>query len=242
MRPYEGMTAVGYCRVSTDDKGQTNETQIRAIEDWAERTGANVVDIYCDEMTGTTLSRPAFMRAVGHILCDGIQILVAYDQSRLTRNEDLPKIREMIGKGCTIRYVTSDHDPESLGGRVTDAVKQIFDHEENIIRSHKTRVGMATRRDHMGVHVGRPASLVFHEELENARKGLMAKQDDRHRTTSRVLSLSAVMSMADDGRPLNYVATKVLECNPMSLRRALKRVGKLNEYNERCRQARRFSE
>ena len=222
-RIYEGMTAVGYCRVSTDDKGQTNVTQENAIREWSRRTGANVIAIYKDEMTGKTLSRPGLMQAIGRILCDSVQIFVAYDQSRFTRNEDLPKIKEMIGAGCTIRYVTSDVDPDSLGGRVTDAVKQIFDREENIVRSAKTKVGMETRRDVMGIHVGRPAKIVFLEELEICKKGLNSSVDDTHKTQSMVYPIKVVLDMADNGLTLNYVATKVLGVTTMSLRRALSR-------------------
>lgn len=236
--PYEGMTAVGYCRVSTDDKGQTNETQANAIKEWASKTGADLVQIYYDEMTGTTLSRPGLMGAVGRILCDNIRILVAFDQSRLTRNEDLRRIKEMIGSGCSIRYVTSDIDPESIGGRVTDAIKQIFDKEENRIRADKTTLGMATRRDVMGIHVGRPAKLVFLEELDSCKKGLSVQPNDTHVTSTMIQPLSAVMRMADEGKSLNYVATKVLGVKTMTLRRALIRVGMLEEFNERSRKAR----
>lgn len=239
-KPYEGITAVGYCRVSTDDKGQTNETQRIAIKQWAERTGANLVEIYSDEMTGTTLNRPGFMQAVGRIRCDGISILVAYDSSRLTRNEELPKIREMIGDRCTIRYTTSDIDPNTLGGKVTDAVKQIFDKEENLVRSAKTKAGMRTHRDEENIHVGRPAKLVFTEELETCRKGFKSTADDTHRTHSLVYPLDVVMEFADRGVSVNYLATKVLGISTMSLRRALGRVGKLEEYRTRYETYRRF--
>lgn len=245
IRPYDGMTAVGYCRVSTDDKGQTNATQETAIREWAQRTGANIIAIYSDEMTGTTLSRPGLMQAIGRILCDNVQIFVAYDQSRFTRNEDLPKIKEMIGHGCSLRYVTSDVDPESLGGRVTDAVKQIFDREENIVRSNKTRLGMATRRDQMGIHIGRPSKIVFSEELESCRKGLNSTQDERHKTQSAVYPIESILTMADQGLSLNYVATKILSVNIMSLRRAMSRssltkilgYNALERYQERYRKA-----
>lgn len=242
---YESMTAVGYCRVSTDDKGQTNETQRRAIMEWSRRTGAEIIEIYEDEMTGTTLSRPGLMQAIGRILCDGVKLFVAYDQSRFTRNEDLPKIKEMIGHNCSIRYVTSDIDPESLGGRVTDAVRQIFDKEENLIRSAKTRGGMATRRDVMNVHVGRPAKVVFLEELEICKKGLSTSVDDRHKTQTLVYPISVILEMADKGRSLNYTATKILNVTAMSLRRALSRpalvdhlgFNPLMEYKKRYKNA-----
>lgn len=238
-KPYEGLTAIGYCRVSTDDKGQTNETQARAIREWATRTGATLVEIYYDEMTGITLARPGLMQAVGRIRCDGVSILVAYDSSRLTRNEELPKIREMIGDRCTIRYTSSDIDTESLGGKITDAVRQIFDKEENVIRSAKTSLGMATRRDQMGVHVGRPAKLVFAEELETCKIGLRSHQDDTHKTQSLVYPIETILSFADRKISINHLATKILEITPMALRRALIRVGKLEEYKMRLAQSKR---
>lgn len=246
-RIYEGMTAVGYCRVSTDDKGQTNVIQESAIQDWARRTGANVIAIYKDEMTGTTLSRPGLMQAIGRILCDSVQIFVAYDQSRFTRNEDLPRIKEMIGKGCSIRYVTSDLDPESFAGHITDTIRQVFDKEENIRRSAKTKLALEKRRDVMGIHVGRPAKVVFLEELEICKKGLNTSVDDTHKTQTLVYPIKVILDMADNGLTLNYVATKVLGVTTMSLRRALSRkplvehlgYNPLEEFKRRSENARR---
>lgn len=238
-KPYDGLQAIGYCRVSTDDKGQTNETQEREIRAWADRTGAEIVQIYYDERTGKTLNRPGLMQAIGHIRCDNIPILVAYDPSRLTRNEELPKIRAMIGDKCTIQFTTSDLDPTSLGGRITESIRQIFDKEENVIRSAKTSLGMVTRRDQMGIHVGRPAKIVFVEELESCKRGLRSSVDDTHKTQSLVYPIDTILGYADRGVSMNYLATKILEVTPMSLRRALERFGKLEEYMTRYALSRR---
>ena len=37
---YDGMSAILYARVSTDDKGQTTETQVRAGKEWCARSCA----------------------------------------------------------------------------------------------------------------------------------------------------------------------------------------------------------
>ncbi len=91
----EGYNAVLYARVSTDDKEQTCETQIRNMKAWCKQKGVNIVGIYQDEQTGKTLMRENFLAMMGRILVGGdIQILLVNEQSRLTRDMKLEEIKE----------------------------------------------------------------------------------------------------------------------------------------------------
>src|SRR5947208_14477785 len=51
-----------YARVSTEDRGQDPETQLRPLREYAERRGFVVVGEFVDHASGTTESRPRYQR------------------------------------------------------------------------------------------------------------------------------------------------------------------------------------
>ena len=51
-----------YARVSTEDRGQDPETQLRPLREYAERRGFDVVGEYVDHASGTTEQRPRYQR------------------------------------------------------------------------------------------------------------------------------------------------------------------------------------
>lgn len=138
----EGMHAIGYCRVSTDpeDKGQTVETQKRQINEWAERYGVEIDDIYADEgISGGTWPRPMLSMAIMSLVNSPASFLVCYDQSRLTRDAPahLSQIKKAL-QGKVIRYVTDgDTDPDNLGIRIVSAIKAETDKEERRVLHDK---------------------------------------------------------------------------------------------------------
>jgi len=56
------MTAALYARVSTKDKGQTNENQLRELRAFAERLGYPLYQEYCDQESGGSSERPQFQQ------------------------------------------------------------------------------------------------------------------------------------------------------------------------------------
>jgi DNA invertase Pin-like site-specific DNA recombinase len=56
------MTAALYARVSTKDKGQTNENQLRELRAFAERLGYTLYQKYCDQESGGSSERPQFQQ------------------------------------------------------------------------------------------------------------------------------------------------------------------------------------
>ena len=51
-----------YARVSTKDKGQANENQLRELRAFAERLGYSVYKEYCDQESGGNAERPEFQQ------------------------------------------------------------------------------------------------------------------------------------------------------------------------------------
>ena len=56
------MTAALYARVSTKDKGQTNNNQLRELRAFAERLGYAIYQEYCDQESGGSAERPQFQQ------------------------------------------------------------------------------------------------------------------------------------------------------------------------------------
>lgn len=212
-RPYEGMRAVLYARVSTNDKGQTNETQIRAMREWCETNGVKIVDIYRDEESGTTLLRDEFSKMIVHILTPPYQVdmLLAYDQSRLTRDKKLEDIMRMVEpSGCLVRFVRMDLDPTTFEGDLVNALLERVDKRENDVRRDKTRQGMMTRKSN-GKHVGRPARFMFSEDIESAPKGRFQAPDPERGVRGTITATEQyIYSFAREGKSLYYVAHTVL--------------------------------
>src|SRR5215218_4348930 len=51
-----------YARVSTEDRGQDPETQLRPLREYADRRGFRVVGEFVDKASGTTEARPSYQR------------------------------------------------------------------------------------------------------------------------------------------------------------------------------------
>lgn len=224
--PLAGLHAVGYCRVSTDDKGQTTGQQERAIKEWASARGVIVDSIFTDEKSGSCWPRPGLSAALVTLATGSASMLVCYDQSRLTRDAPthLPLIQTVLGSKI-IRYVSAgDSDPESLGGRITAAIKYETDREERKILSERTKMGMAYRRDVLHQHMGRPIRLYITDSpLNDSPAGRIAP-------TTIILTPNQVRYYATQGWTPSYVSNRLLKISPATFLTALRAAGLSEEY------------
>lgn len=226
-KPLEGLHAIAYARVSTDDKGQDTDVQINAIRQWATINGVVIDKEIAEDVSGAQWPRTGLSDALISLITSGASILVCYDQSRLTRDADkhLPLINEMIaGKGKTIRYVVNGtDDPNSLGLRMLSAVKGVTDSEEREVLKRKTSDAMIYRRDVKHEHQGKPARLVITDDLdaEHFNTGYINLDDDNKKILTRVLKPSDVLAYARAGFTLNKVATRFLMVDASILHRAI---------------------
>ena len=218
MNDLHGLKVVQYARVSTDDHDQRIETQKIAMDKWCEQRGVEVVAYYHEEMTGTTLNRPELKKAISEFMFGGADILLAYDQSRLTRGNDLVEIEKRIAPGRIFTVVMGDLSSDTLAGKITGAITGIFDEEENRIRRSKTKMGIQTRKDVDHKHCGRPAKFMFAEDLEEAYKGRcmpdhQSADGTRMIASTKIITESQFYSYARDGYSLSWVAKNILGCS-----------------------------
>ncbi len=216
-KPEEGRRSVIYARVSTDDKGQTTDAQIRICKQFCASKGHEVVGTYADEESGSTLDRPGFASMISRIsLKRDVDYLVVYDQSRLTRGEDFDLIRNTLKPyRCYIRFASMDIDLDSMAGRVTTGVGTPINSFENTIRNEKTHLSM-NNKTLQGLHMGRPARFMFNEDVPYAPKG-------RYVQGKTILaSEDYIFSFARRGYEIPYVAKKILLIGINTLKREMK--------------------
>lgn len=230
-----GLTAIGYCRISTDDKGQTVDTQKSLIKDWANRNGVVLREIYADEgISGTVYPRPQLSQALIDVVSNSTPIFICLNQSRLTRNaaEHMPIIKKILGDTCVLRYVELDIDTEDLGGQIALAVNGVIDAEERRRISIRTKQRMDELKK-AGRYLGRPAAFMFREDVIRAPPGLFK--------AGRTLTLSKpeLMVYADAGRSVSWVCKNVLtrpdgtSVTSVTLSTAIKNAGLYDEYVKR---------
>lgn len=235
MSELTGLTAIGYCRISTDDKGQTVDTQKHLINEWAKRHGVIIREIFADEgVSGSVFPRPELAQALIEIKTYQIPILVCLNQSRLTRDSSahMPHIKRILGDSCVIRYVELDMPTDDLGGQMTLAVTGILDAEERRRISKRTK----DRMDNLklqGRYLGRPAAFMFREDVTSAPQGLFK--------AGRTLTLSKpeLMEYAKAGRSISWVCKNVLirpdggHVTTATLCTALRNAGLFDEYEHK---------
>lgn len=232
--PYSGFTAVLYARVSTDDKGQTTESQVREMKKWCEMNGVEICGIYRDEQSGKSLDRPQFDQMLGRIVRGGINILLAWNESRLSRNSDDMAQILVITKQfhVKVRYVTNSNEPESENGRLLNDINTWQSQAERSKLSINTANGMRTAKL-KGIHCGRPLAMVFSHRVEENRSKI--KTDGKHPT--RIVSLQATMELAASGHSITSAAN-LNGVSPTIFSEALQDEGCYDTYLETYRNAR----
>lgn len=130
-----------------------------------------------------------------------IDILLAWDVSRLTRNNELNKIESMVTPfGCQIRFVTIASEPGTFASEIETNVKESFSKEERKKLSTRTKLGMVTAIA-KGIHCGRPVAIVLDTEV-NTTPGV--KLDGKRPT--RILTMDEITEKSGDGMTVKEAA------------------------------------
>ena len=224
----EGLHAIGYARVSTDDKGQDTTIQVEQIKKWAESNGVVLDAVFEEDVSGGVFPRPKLSEALIMVRTSGASMLVCYDQSRLTRDAEhhLPLIKSILGDNKVLRFVVDgDSDPDGLGTKMLTAIRGVTDSEERRKLKERTRLAMEQKRDKEHIHVGRPARVIISDHPEELNRGII---NDK----TVVLSEIRALSFAAQGWTPTYTANKLLNVPPVTFIRALERAHLTERYRE----------
>lgn len=106
------MTAAIYARVSTKDKGQTNENQLRELRAFAERLGYSIYKEYCDQESGGSAERPQFQQLFLDAHQRRFDVVLFWSLDRFSREgvtETLNHLQRLTAAGVQFKSFTEQY-------------------------------------------------------------------------------------------------------------------------------------
>ena len=134
-----------YARVSTDDMGQTNDTQLIHLRQEAQRRGYSVICEYTDEASGKTIrGRPGFRLMMDDASKHKFDAILVYKIDRLNRNtiECLQTVNRLSELGVDLIVTTQAIDTSTAAGRAMMQMIAVFAELESANTSERVKIGM----------------------------------------------------------------------------------------------------
>ena len=151
-----------YCRVSTSNKDQTTENQLRELHSYCDRMDYQVTKIYEDEISGakTREKRPAYNELCKDAFLKKFDLVIAWDVSRFGRSlkEFVSFLADMDEKGIGVVAVKNGLDTNSSSGRMMMKLIGVLEEWNREMLVERTNAGLA-RTVANGTKLGRKSIL-----------------------------------------------------------------------------------
>ena len=170
--PHQNTRVAIYARVSTKDKGQEVENQLRQLRQFSTLQGWTVVREYVDHETGSTNDRTEFQGMFKDASQRKFDVLLFWALDRLSREgvlETLQYLNRLTACGVGYRSFTEQYFDSC--GAFKDAVIAIIAtvaKQERVRISQRVRAGLETARS-KGRRLGRPRVTVDVARIANLR-------------------------------------------------------------------------
>jgi DNA invertase Pin-like site-specific DNA recombinase len=162
-----------YARVSTRDKGQEVENQLRQSRDFAIHSGWTIVVEYIDHESGKISDREQFQAMVDAASKRQFDALLFWSLDRLSREGVLPTLQHLqrlTTYGIGYRSFTEQYfDSCGIFRDAVIAIVATVAKQEGIRTSERVKAGLATAR-HKGQRLGRPRVFVSRSRIESLRQ------------------------------------------------------------------------
>ncbi|MBO3270739.1 recombinase family protein [Hymenobacter defluvii] len=141
------MNAAIYARVSTRDKGQDTENQLRELRGFAERLGYSVYKEYTDQESGAKADRPAFKQLFQDAHQRRFDVVLFWALDRFSREgvaETLGYLQNLSVSGVQFKSFTEQYLDST--GIFKDAIISILAtiaKQERVRLSERTKAGLA---------------------------------------------------------------------------------------------------
>ncbi|WP_324680365.1 recombinase family protein [Hymenobacter sp. GOD-10R] len=160
------MKAAIYARVSTRDKGQDNENQLRELRAFAERLGYSVCKEYTDQDSGSKADRPQFKQMFLDAHQRRFDVVLFWALDRFSREgvaETLGYLQNLSVSGVQFKSFTEQYlDSTGIFKDAVIGILAAIAKQERVRLSERTKAGLVKARL-KGSKIGRPtvdASLV----------------------------------------------------------------------------------
>ena len=144
-----------YARVSTRDKDQDPEVQLRILREWAQRQGFESVE-YIDHASGKDLNRPGWLAMMAEVKRSRIDVIAVLRLDRAFRSVlDMSMTLQALGvRGVRFAAATQDLDTGTATGKLLVNLLGSFGEFERDIASERIKEGQARARAE-GKRIGR---------------------------------------------------------------------------------------
>ena len=156
-------TVVGYCRVSTDEQGDSGlglAAQRTAIQAECDRRGWTLAEVHEDVLSGKTLNRPGVAAALDAVESGAASTLIVAKLDRLSRSllDFAGLMRKAQASGWNLVALDLGIDLSTPAGEFMANVMASAAQWERRIIGQRTRDALAVKRG-QGVRLGRPQVL-----------------------------------------------------------------------------------
>lgn len=197
-------SAVGYCRFSTSRQNYTSiEVQIESIQQYCERNGLKLVDVYIDEAkTGTNDERPDFQRLRNDARKGQFKHVIFYDVTRGSRDivDWFMFRKEMREIGIRVSSCTENlGDIQDPGAFLTEAIT-VSVGQHQVLQSRQKSIEGKRKRAEKGLFCGGVPPLGY--DIAN---GLYVVNQ------REAAAVRLIFSMYANGASYNEITAKVAE-------------------------------
>lgn len=139
-----------YARVSTNDRGQDTENQLRQLRDFADKQGWVVAAEYVDRATGKRSDREQFQRMLVAASKREFDVLLFWSLDRLSREgvvETLNHLQRLTGYGVDYRSFTEQYlDSTGIFKEAVIGILAAVAKQERVRLSERTIAGLERAR------------------------------------------------------------------------------------------------
>jgi DNA invertase Pin-like site-specific DNA recombinase len=146
-----------YARVSTDDRRQDPETQLRELRDFVASRGFTLAGEYIDMASGRSEERPNYRRLLADVRAGDIDVVLCWRYDRFARSTQalINALKEFQRLGVAFISYQENVDTATPQGEMVFAIMASLAQFESALIGERVKAGMA-RAKAQGKHVGRP--------------------------------------------------------------------------------------
>lgn len=205
MVPFPSSVRVAlYARISTKDKGQDTENQLRELREYCARAGYQPPVEYVDQASGSTSARPEFQRLMTDARQRRFDLVLFWSLDRFSREgvtETLNHLKRLTSFGVNWRSHTEQYlDSCGVFREAVLAILAAIAKQERVRISERTLAGLA-RAKAKGKRLGRPKAILDPTSIRELRsRGLSYAQIASEAGVGRS-TVARVLADLDNGLP-----------------------------------------
>ncbi len=157
--PYQAVVTLAalYARVSTDDRGQDPETQLRQLREYADRRGFEIAGEFVDYASGTRNDRPQFRKLMEAARRREVDVVLVWRYDRFARSTQslVNALMEFRALGVDFIGFQENVDTTTPQGELVFGLMASLAQFESALIGERVRAGMARARA-QGRRISRP--------------------------------------------------------------------------------------